>query len=76
MDSVLLLLVEVDVLLARPGVEQLRQPLVVHAAVHKLILIQGPIIIHIQLLKHSIGSLNSSLLHIRHRLIQCNVTRF
>ena len=60
----LLLLVEVDVLLPRAGVEELRQPLVVHAAVHKLLLIQGPVIIHVQLLKHSVGSLHSSLLHI------------
>ena len=65
MDSLLLLLlVKVDVLLPGAGVEQLRQPLVVHAAVHKLLLIQGPVIIHVQLLKHSVGSLNGSLLQI------------
>ena len=60
----LLFLLEVDVLLAGPGVEELRQPLVVHTAVHKLLLVQGPIIIHVKLLKHRVGPLNRSLLNI------------
>ena len=66
LHSVLLLhflLPEVDVLLAGPGVEELGQPLVVHAAVHKLLLVQRPVIIHVKLLKHRVCSLNGSFLN-------------